>query len=184
MEHRLMPWWYGYFLINPFRKYWHNTNQLLGNYLSPGMNVVDYGCAMGYFSLTMARIVGPSGKVYAFDIQPQMIVRLLKRASKSGLSQQVDARLVAGNKIIFQDLKGLIDFELLFAVAHEVEDRAALFVELFRMMKPDGLLLFAEPVGHVSNDEFRQSVALAESSGFVQIEELEIRNSNAVLLKK
>lgn len=184
MAHRLMPWWYGYFLLNPFRKYWHNTNQLLGNYLKAGAKVVDYGCAMGYFSLTMARIVGQSGKIYAFDIQPQMIERVVKRAARAGLSTVVEARLVDGRRIIFQDLSEQIDFELLFAVAHEVEDQPALFDELFRMMKPGGLLLFAEPVGHVSNDEFRQSVALAESSGFIQIEELEIRNSNAVLFRK
>lgn len=184
MAHRLMPWWYGYFLINPFRKYWHNTNQLLGKYLAPGMKVVDYGCAMGYFSLTMARIVGQSGKIYSFDIQPQMIERIRKRASKSGLSQLIDARLVTGNKIIFQDLEGSIDFELLFAVAHEVEDQPDLFAELFRMMKPGGLLLFAELVGHVSLDEFNHSVSLAEYSGFIQVDKLNIRNSNALLLKK
>lgn len=184
MAHRLMPWWYGYFLINPFRKYWHNTNQLLGNYLKSGMNVVDYGCAMGYFSLTMARIVGSSGKVYAFDIQPQMIERVVKRASKSGLSGQVEARLVNGKKNIFQDLEGLIDFELLFAVAHEVEDQPGLFSEFYKMMKPGGLFLFAEPVGHVSLEEFNRSVALAESFGFIQLETLDIRNSNAVLLRK
>lgn len=184
MAHRLMPWWYGYFLINPFRKYWHNTNQLLDNYLKPGANVVDYGCAMGYFSLTMARIVGPSGKVYAFDIQPQMIRRVIKRASKARLSEIVEARLVNGSRNIFQDLKDKIDFELLFAVAHEVENQPALFEELFRMMKPGGLLLFAEPIGHVRPDEFNQSVRLAENSGFIQIEKLDIRNSQAVLLRK
>lgn len=184
MAQRLMPWWYGYFLLNPFRKYWHNTNQLLGNYLKPGSKVVDYGCAMGYFSLTMARIVGPSGKIYAFDIQPQMIERVVKRAARAGLSKIVEARWVNGTRSIFQDLTGEIDFELLFAVAHEVEDQPALFEELFRMMKPGGLLLFAEPIGHVSQSEFKHSVSLAESSGFILIETLDIRNSNAVLLRK
>lgn len=184
MAHRLMPWWYGYFLLNPFRKYWHNTNQLLGNYLKPGAKVVDYGCAMGYFSLTMARLVGPSGKIFAFDIQPQMIERVQKRAAKAGLSQVIEARLVNGTRNIFQDLKEKIDFELLFAVAHEVEDQPALFDELFRMMKPGGLFLFAEPIGHVSEKEFNQSVSWAEKSGFIQLETLDIRNSNAVLFRK
>lgn len=179
-----MPWWYGYFLLNPFRKYWHNTNQLLGNYLNPGAKVVDYGCAMGYFSLTMARVVGPSGKIYAFDIQPQMISRVIRRASGAGLSQVIEARLVNSTRNTFQDLKEKIDFELLFAVAHEVEDQPALFDELFRMMKPGGLLLFAEPIGHVSDKEFYQSVSRAENSGFIQLESLDIRNSRAVLLRK
>ncbi len=184
MAHRLMPWWYGYLLINPFRKYWHNTNQLLENYLKPGMRVVDYGCAMGYFSLHMARIVGTSGKIYAFDIQPQMIERVRKRAANAGLSAQIDARLVTDTNAIFQDLNGQIDFELLFAVAHEVRDQVALFEELFRMLKPGGLLLFAEPAGHVSKPEFNQSVALAESFGFIPAEQLKIRSSNAVLFRK
>lgn len=184
MEHRVMPWWMGYFLINPFRKYWHNPDQLLGKFIQPGMSVVDYGCAMGFFSLAMARLIGTSGKVYCFDVQKKMIDKLLQRAGKAGLNQLIETRLVTGDSNIFNDLQETMDFELLFAVAHEVSDRADLFNKLYLMMKPGGRLLFAEPTGHVSKEEFIQSVALAEDSGFIQVEKLTIKNSHAVLLKK
>ena len=72
MACHVCPYWIGYFLINPFRKYIHNPQEILGEYIKPGMKVIDYGCAMGYFSLPMAKMVGESGKVYGFDIQDKM----------------------------------------------------------------------------------------------------------------
>lgn len=184
MEHRVMPWWMGYLLINPFRKYVQNPDQLFGKYIQPGMSVVDYGCAMGFFSLAMVRLVGTSGKVYCFDVQKEMIDKLRQRAEKAELNHLIETRLVTRGSNVFKDLPETIDFKLLFAVAHEVPDRSDLFNKLYFMLKPGGRLLFAEPLGHVNTEEFKLSVALAEDSGFIQVEKLTIRNSHAVLLEK
>src|SRR5690348_2261931 len=50
--------------------------------LKPGMVVADIGAGVGYMSLRMAKRVGPSGKVYANDLQPEMLVKLNENAAK------------------------------------------------------------------------------------------------------
>ena len=54
--------------------------------IKPGMVVADVGAGTGYFTLRMARRVGPSGKVYANDIQPEMLRMLRQNAAKAGLN--------------------------------------------------------------------------------------------------
>ena len=43
--------------------------------LAPGMRVADVGAGTGYFALPMARAVAPSGRVFAVDVQPEMLER-------------------------------------------------------------------------------------------------------------
>src|SRR5579863_10587038 len=51
--------------------------------LKPGMNVADVGAGTGYMSLKMAKRVGPNGKVYAEDVQPEMLQRVQANAQKA-----------------------------------------------------------------------------------------------------
>jgi ubiquinone/menaquinone biosynthesis C-methylase UbiE len=48
---------------------------------------------MGFFTIELARMVGPTGRVIAVDIQPKMLQGLKRRAAKAGVMEQVDARL-------------------------------------------------------------------------------------------
>src|SRR5580700_11093471 len=54
--------------------------------LRAGMTVADVGAGTGYMSLRMARRVGPTGKVYANDLQPEMLRRLRQNAAKAGIT--------------------------------------------------------------------------------------------------
>jgi 2-polyprenyl-3-methyl-5-hydroxy-6-metoxy-1,4-benzoquinol methylase len=159
------PVWLGYVFLIPIRKFQHNPVKILGKHVKKGMDVMDYGCAMGYFSLPMARLVGDNGNVYCVDIQEKMLEKLQTRANKAGLGQIVKPRLV-GKTYIVAELQNKIDFVLLFMVAHEVPDQKKLFTELFSQLKPGGKVLFAEPKGHVSPEEFEKSIQLAISAGF------------------
>lgn len=183
-NNRVCPWWLGYLLITPLRNLSTNPKKMFANYLKPGMTVVDYGCAMGYFSLPMAEMVGPAGKVVCFDIQEKMIEKLHKRATKSGLNERIETRLIKGDESDFEGLKNTADFGLLFAVAHEVPDRKKLFLDLSYMLKPGSLLYFSEPPGHVSNEEFKQSVLFASQAGFSIVPNSGITKSHRVLLRK
>lgn len=184
MKNHICPYWVGYFLINPLRKYRHNPERILGNYIQPGMHVIDYGCAMGYFSLPMAKMVGGSGKVYCFDIQKKMLNRLRQRAKKAGLCRIIEPLLIKKDSKVNHDMNVKADFTLLFAVAHEVADKEMLFLNLHTMMKSKGLLLFAEPAGHVSLGEFKKSVLLAGENGFKPLHPLEIKNSHSMLFER
>jgi ubiquinone/menaquinone biosynthesis C-methylase UbiE len=184
MSERVCPWWLGYFLLSPVRKLRHNPDTVLGPYIKTGMKVIDFGSAMGYFSLSMARMVGPTGKVYCFDIQDKMLDKLKSRAKNAGLTEIIEARLIKENNDSYSDLYGTSDFVLLCAVAHEVPDRDQLFSKLCKLLKDKGQLLFIEPAGHVSPKNFEESVTFAEKAGFRRLNSLIIKKSHAILMQK
>jgi 2-polyprenyl-3-methyl-5-hydroxy-6-metoxy-1,4-benzoquinol methylase len=173
----------GYFLLFPARKFMHNPKKIVSPYIKPGMQIVDYGSAMGYFSLPMAKMTGSNGKVYCFDIQQKMLQNLSERAEKAGVGHIICPRLIT-DQDAFDGLTEFIDFALLFAVAHEVSDKRELFFNLSKMLKPGARLLFAEPRGHVSFYDFSQSVALAEEANLKTVQSIKISKSYAILLEK
>jgi predicted O-methyltransferase YrrM len=75
---------------------------------------------MGFFTLELARLVGPSGRVIAVDIQSQMIAGLQRRARKAGLIDRIDARVALPTTLGLDEKAGAIDFAFVFAVLHEM----------------------------------------------------------------
>ncbi len=148
------------------------------------MTVLDVGSGMGYFSLPMARYVGPKGRVVCVDLQEQMIAGLMRRAERAGLSGNIETRICREDSLGIDDLKGRVDFVLLFAVFHEVPDGERLFKEISRAMKRGALLLIAEPRGHVRKKEFDETLALAAGCGFEVVERPEVKLSHAALLRR
>ena len=184
MAGRVCPVWIGYLLLSPFRKLRQNPGRILRSFLCPGMTALDYGSAMGYFSLPMASLVGPEGKVICADIQEGMLQALMKRAKKAKVGNVIEPFLVTGPSISPEKYYNKVDFVLLFSVAHEVTDQDTLFREIYTVLKPGGKLLFSEPSGHISRSVFASSVRTAENNYFQQIEQLEISGAHSVLLKK
>ena len=92
MAERVCPWWLGYLLASPIRKILQNPGTILAPYVTPGMCVMDIGCAMGFFSLPLACMVGPRGKVICVDLQEKMIEELETRARKTGLIERIRGR--------------------------------------------------------------------------------------------
>jgi 2-polyprenyl-3-methyl-5-hydroxy-6-metoxy-1,4-benzoquinol methylase len=186
MQHNkqhICPWWVGIALASPLRKLIHNPVSILQSHIKPGMKVLDYGCAMGFFTLPMARLTGETGDVYAVDIQKRMIDTLYRKAEKAGLEDNIHPILITG-EADFEQLTGKIDFTLLFAMVHEVPDKKGLFKNISMMCKTGAKVLFAEPRGHVSIEEFKHSLKLAGEAGLHVISDLRIRGSHAVILGK
>jgi ubiquinone/menaquinone biosynthesis C-methylase UbiE len=184
MSHRVCPWWLGYLLASPVRRLLQDPQEILRPFVAAGMKTLDIGCGMGFFTLPLADLVGPSGRVVAVDLQEEMIRGLKKRAEKAGLASRIDARTCRRDTLRIDDIAGRTDFALAFALAHEVPDRDRLFAEIFTSLKQGGKLLFAEPSGHVSKTEFEKAVAVARQAGFETISASAIRRSHAVLLAK
>jgi ubiquinone/menaquinone biosynthesis C-methylase UbiE len=184
MRHRVCPWWLGFLLMNPLRRFLCDPEKLLMPDVKEGMTVLDIGCGMGFFSLPIARLVGQAGKVLCVDLQEKMIKGLRKRAQKAGLSGNIEARVCRKNSLTLEDLDGQIEFVLAFAVVHEVPDKERLFSEIHRSMKQGGRLLIAEPAGHVSREEFAKTVSLAQLSGFEEIPGPMIKRSRVILFQK
>ena len=183
MEHRVCPWWLGYWLTCPLFRLGQNPHAILAPHVREGWTVLEPGPGMGFFTLELARLVGPSGRVIAADIQPKMLDRLKRRASNAGLLERIDARLASRESMSIADLRGSVDFTLAFAVVHELPDRKRFFGEVAPAAKAGALLLLAEPKGHVKQPEFDSELQAASDAGFEVIGRPAIARSLAALLR-
>ncbi len=185
MAHRVCPWWIGYLLASPIRRWLSgNPEAMLAPYVRPGMTVLEPGPGMGFFTVPLARMVGPSGRVVAVDIQPRMLAELSRRARKAGLIDRIEPRLAHSERMGLDDLRGAVDFALAFAVVHEMPSPAVFFGEAAAALRPGGQLLFSEPAGHVSPEAFSMEVKSAQVVGLVEISRPLLRRCHAVLLKR
>jgi len=165
MAHGVCPWWIGWLLASPIRKLVHDPARLLAPWVREGMTVLEPGPGMGFFTLELARRVGPGGRVVAVDVQPEMLAGLRRRAERAGLAERVDARLATATSLAIDDLAGKVDLVLAFAMVHELPDAEAFFREARRVLAPGGRILVAEPAGHVDEPEFEVTLAAAARAG-------------------
>ncbi len=145
-QHMVCPWWLCFTFDNPLRKLLHNPEAILSPYVRPGDRVIDIGPGMGYFTIPLARLVGPNGHVLAIDVQEKMLSGLRSRAERSGVSERIETYLASQKSLGTHDKT---DFILAFWMAHEVPDQSAFLREIRDLLKPNGLLLLAEPIVHV-----------------------------------
>jgi len=184
MSNRVCPWWLGYFLLSPLRRWRHDPATLLAPLVKEGMTVLEPGPGMGFFTLELARLVGPRGRVVVVDVEPRMLAGLARRARRVGLAERIESRLAAADGLGTSDLAAAVDFVLAFAVVHELPNAAGFFAEARRALKSGGRMLVAEPTHHVSAADFAHTVGLAEAAGFAVESRPSIGSSLAVLLRR
>jgi len=178
------PWWIGYFLSCPLRRFLQNPNKILSPHITEGMTVLDAGCAMGFFTLEMAKLVGVEGKVIAVDLQEKMIRSLERRARKKGLSGRIETRICTESSLTIDDLKEKIDFAAAFNVIHETPDAADFLKQIHDAVKPGGTFLLIEPKGHETHGGFDETLQKSFDAGFTLKERPDISRSYAALLGK
>jgi ubiquinone/menaquinone biosynthesis C-methylase UbiE len=139
---------------------------------------------MGFFSLPLARIVGETGRVFCVDMQEKMIGGLRRRVAKAGLLNRIELRVCSSASLQIDDLTGMIDFALAFAVVHETSDAQHFLSEIYKSLKGAGRLLISEPKGHVNVDEFDVTLSTARNVGFKIVNTLDIKRSHSILLEK
>ena len=184
MGERVCPWWIGYVLASPLRRLLHNERKILAPYIRPGMTVLEPGPGMGFFTLELARLVGPAGRVVAVDIQPRMIAGLKRRARKAHLLERIDARLASADSLGIDDLAGRVDFTLAFAMVHEMPAPGPFFTQAATASKPGAQVLLVEPAGHVTKELFDQELREATRAGFTVLGRPVVGHSLAALLEK
>jgi len=109
--------------------------------VAAGMSVADVGCGPGFFTLPAAEIVGPSGRVYAIVISPQMLQAVREKAREAGLGT-IETVLAEEAAV---PLPGAIaQFALLAFVLHEAVQPGIFLHEVVRLLRPGGHVLLLE----------------------------------------
>ena len=129
-------------LVRPEREEEEHPEQALDAMnIRPGMKIADLGAGVGYMSLRMAKRVGPSGRIYAVDLQPGMLELLRQRAAAEKitnveplLGEVADPKLPAGQ----------MDIILMVDVYHELSDPQTMLRKIRDALKPDGRLILLE----------------------------------------
>lgn len=109
--------------------------------LTRGMVVADIGAGSGFMSFKMAKLVGAPGKVYAEDIQPEMLELVQDRARRDGIS---NVQTVLGGPSDPKLPAGAIDLILLVDVYHEFSQPQAMLDHMRDALKPNGRLVLLE----------------------------------------
>ena len=109
--------------------------------LKPGMVVADIGAGSGYYASRIAKRVGPTGRVYATDIQPGMIELLDRRIKSEGLT---NVTTVLGGMDDPKLPPKSIDLAIMVDVYHELQQPQLFLQRLKDTFKPGGRLVLLE----------------------------------------
>jgi len=176
------PWWAGYLLVNPLRRLLENPARILAPDVREGMTVLDPGCGMGYFTLPLARMVGPRGRVLAVDLQPRMIRGLETRLRRAGLQDRVEASVCDADDLRLASEAGSVDLITAIHVIHEAPDARTFLEQCRRLLREGGKLLVLEPRGHVKKAGFDAVLGAARDCGFKQLPRPEVHRGHAAQL--
>src|SRR5688572_394371 len=109
--------------------------------IKEGMTVADVGAGVGYFTVRLGQRVGPKGKVFAVDVQPEMLSILKQRAAKVNLKNIVT---ILGSESDPKIPPASADLILLVDVYHEFSQPQRMLQRLGEALKNDGRLVLLE----------------------------------------
>ncbi len=109
--------------------------------LHPGMTVADIGAGTGYHARRIAQQIGPSGKVLAVDIQPEMLELLASQMARHGISNVVGVLGTVTNPNLPDNS---IDLALMVDVYHEFDHPFEMLAAITQALKPGGRVAFVE----------------------------------------
>jgi arsenite methyltransferase len=118
------------------RDEWQQPQKVIGVLnIRPGDQVADLGSGSGYFTFKFAEAVGPTGRVYAVDIDRDMVALIAKRARQENASN-VDAILARPDDPLLPQA----GIDLIFSsnTYHHIENRVAYFSHLRKYLRPGG----------------------------------------------
>ena len=179
-ETRVCPWWLAYFFDNPLRRLFQKPEEILSPYLKAGMSALDIGCGMGFYSIAMAKIVGPQGKIISVDLQQKMLDILLKRAKRAGVSERIKPNLAERGNI---GVNEKVHFALAMWMVHEVPGADRFLGQVKACLIEKGKFLIAEPKMHVSASDFQKTLRIAEATGLKVVERPKIGISHAAVFE-
>jgi len=129
-------------LEDPKRDAWQLPHQvIMALEIKPGEVIADLGAGSGYFTRRLAKEVFPSGRVYAVDIQPEMIDLLTRNVEKAGLTNVVPVLGTGDDPKLPKDS---LDWILLVDVYHELQQPKAMLARMREALQPSGRVALVE----------------------------------------
>jgi predicted methyltransferase len=123
-------------LESPDRAAWQKPDQIMDALgVADGSTVADIGAGAGWFTIQLARRVGPNGVVYAEDVQRQMLEAIRRRVGREGLQ---NVHTVFGTGTNPHLPQGRLDAILVVDVYSEVDDRVTFLRNVAAALKPTG----------------------------------------------
>ena len=162
------PAFIGHLLDSGYRRRIQPPEQLIKRSgIKRGMQVLDLGCGSGAFTPFIARTVGEKGKVYALDIQADMLEQLENKLSMPENKDIRNIKVIEGNayKLPFED--NSLDVVNMVTVLQEIPDRNRALREVNRVLKPAGVLAVTELFPDPDYPWKSTTIKLGEVNGFV-----------------
>lgn len=172
---------------DPQRDEWQKPHEVIEALkLAPDAIVADIGAGTGYFAVRFAHMI-PKGKVYATDIEPEMVQYLVMRAKREGLPNLISVQ----GKPEDAALPEAVDLAMLVDVYHHIDDRGAYFGKLARSFRPGGRLAIIDftmdsdigppPRARIAPGQVKRELAEA---GYALAEEIELLPNQYFLVFK
>ena len=172
-------------LDSRFRRFFYMPDRLAEWFVKPGDLVLDFGCGPGFFTREFAKRTGDTGKVFAVDLQAEMLGILKEKLEPEGLMPRIRTHQCSSDSIgLPPECNGRINVAFTIFVVHEVPDSKKLFQEIHSLLIPGGLLFFSEPLFIVPKEEFNKTLLRAQDAGFEVIERKWFFVNRAAVLKK
>jgi len=112
--------------------------------IKDGMHVLEIGCGSGAYTTFVARAVGGEGKVYALDIQPEMLQQLENKLAKPENKDIRNIELVNSSAYDLPFDDDSLDLVYMVTVFQEIPDRSRALQQVKRVLKPGGILAVTE----------------------------------------
>ena len=147
--------------------------------IKPGQTVADIGAGSGYYSVLLAGAVGPTGRVYATDIQPEMLAIIKKKLDALPIPQ---IQLVLGTPTETRLPDASVDLALMVDVYHELSEPQVFLPSLKRALKPGGRLVLIEfrkedrrvPIREEHKMSVREARTELEAEGYRFVELIDV----------
>ena len=143
------------------RRYMGSVLDRIG--ICPGERVLELGPGTGVFTVEAARPTEPGGGLVVVDIQPEMIAAVERRVQEADLSN-VETHVASGFELLLED--GSVDRAFLVTVLPETSDPQRALAELYRVLRPGGVLSITEEFMDPDYPLARTTIRWAREAGF------------------
>ena len=156
-------------LSSPARDAWQKPDQVVGALgLKAGETACDIGSGPGYFTLRLARAVGPSGFVYAIDVEARMLQALRERLERARVRNVAPVLALSEDPLL---PPGACDVVLVVNTYHFFPNRAGYLKRLRQSLKPRGRVVNVDyhrrptPIGPPLDHRVAREAFLSDARG-------------------